>query len=88
MPMTAHTINRVAADLAAIPGEYWGVMGLEMLGVWAVEIDISGPVRDRVVRSLLVVDCEGWGRCAASPASPGDLKGGADRRPGRESHRR
>lgn len=67
MPM-AHSVKPVKALPTAAPGEYRGQLTLEMSGAWAIEIDLSGPVRDRVVRVLMAEECEGDGRCAASPA--------------------
>jgi len=42
-----------------------------MGGSWAIEIDIAGPVRERVVRVLLAEECADNGRCLARPARPG-----------------
>lgn len=67
MPM-AHTVKPVRALPTAAPGEYRGQLTLEMSGAWAIEIDLAGPVRDRVVRVLMAGECEGDGRCAAPPA--------------------
>ncbi len=67
MPM-AHTVKPVRALPTAAPGEYRGQLTLEMSGAWAIEIDLAGPVRDRVVRVLMAEECEGDGRCAAPPA--------------------
>ncbi len=67
MPM-AHTVKPVKAQPTAVPGEYRGQLTLEMSGAWAIEIDLSGPVRDRVVRVLQAEECEGDGRCPAPPA--------------------
>lgn len=67
MPM-AHTVKPVRALPTAAPGEYRGQLTLEMSGAWAIEIDLAGPVRDRVVRVLMAEECEGDGRCPAPPA--------------------
>ena len=71
MPM-AHTIKPMRAAPTGKPGEYRATLELEMLGVWSVDIDISGPLREKVARNLLVHDCPGSDRCAATPARPGD----------------
>ena len=71
MPM-AHTIKPMKAAPTGKPGEYRATLELEMLGVWSVEVDISGPLRDKVARNLLVHECPGNERCAATPAKPGD----------------
>lgn len=67
MPM-AHTVKPVKALPTAAPGEYRGRLTLEMSGAWAIEIDLAGPVRDRVVRVLQAEECDGDGRCPAPPA--------------------
>ena len=71
MPM-AHTIKPVKAAATGKPGQYKGTLELEMLGAWAVDVDISGPVRDKRSRTLMVSDCEGKPRCPASPAQATD----------------
>ncbi len=67
MPM-AHSVRPVRAAAGDAPGEYRGQLALEMSGVWAIEIDVTGPVRDRVVRVLMAEECAGEGRCPAPPA--------------------
>ena len=70
MPM-AHTVKPMKAVPTGAPGHYRATLELEMLGVWAVEVDISGPARDKVARNLVVHECKGQERCAATPAKPG-----------------
>ena len=72
MPM-AHTIKPMKAAPTGAPGQYKATLELEMLGVWAVDVDISGPLREKVSRNLLVHECKGNDRCAATPAKPGDM---------------
>ena len=62
MPM-AHTVKPVAAMPTGRPGEYRGTLQLEMNGDWAVQIDLAGPPRERIVRVLRVDDCPGDQRC-------------------------
>ena len=69
MPM-AHTVKPAAAAPTGQPGEYRGRLELQMTGVWAVQVDVAGPLRDRVVRSLRIDDCEGDRRCPVPPLSP------------------
>ena len=69
MPM-AHTIKPVAAGATGQAGEYRAVLQLEMHGVWAIEIDIAGPPRDRLVRRLRVEPCTADRRCAATEIPP------------------
>jgi len=51
MPM-AHNVRPVTAQHGHHAGEYIAVLELEMYGVWALQIDLAGPVRDRVVATL------------------------------------
>jgi len=48
MPM-AHNVKPVQAQPAQAPGEYKAKVDLEMLGVWAVKLRLSGPVRDQLI---------------------------------------
>jgi hypothetical protein len=68
MPM-AHSVKPSTAQPTGRAGEYRGTLGLEMLGAWAVQVDLAGPVRDRVVRTLAVDECEGDKRCPVAPAA-------------------
>ena len=69
MPM-AHTVKPVAAVPTGRPGEYRGRLELQMNGVWAVQVDVAGPVRDRVVRPLRIDDCDDNRRCPVPAHSP------------------
>ncbi len=51
MPM-AHHVRPVKATAAAAPGSYQASIQLEMYGDWALQLDLTGRVRDRVVKSL------------------------------------
>ena len=68
MPM-AHHVKPAAAAPTSTPGEYRGRLELEMSGAWAVQVDIAGPVRERVARTLQIDECEGDRRCPVLPAS-------------------
>lgn len=68
MPM-AHRVAPAAAAPTGVPGEYRGRLALEMSGAWAVQVDIAGPLRDRVARTLLIEECEGERRCPVAPVS-------------------
>jgi hypothetical protein len=72
MPMV-HSIKPMKAAPTGVPGQYKATLELEMLGVWAVNIDIDGPVREKVSRNLVVHDCEANTRCAATAAQATDL---------------
>ncbi len=72
MPM-AHTIKPMKAAPTGVPGQYKAPLELEMLGVWAVDVDIAGPLREKVSRNLLVHECKGNDRCAATPAKPSEM---------------
>ncbi len=73
MPM-AHQVKPASAAPTGTPGEYRGRLGLEMTGAWAVQVDVAGPLRDRVARTLQVDQCEGDRRCAVPPVSPAAAK--------------
>jgi len=48
MPM-AHIVKPVKAQAGQAPGEYRAKLDLEMLGVWAVTLRLSGPVRGQLI---------------------------------------
>ena len=51
MPM-AHNAPPVTAKAMGKPGNYHARLKLEMHGEWALTIDVSGPLRDRLVKKL------------------------------------
>ena len=51
MPM-AHNVKPVKAMPGSEPGTYRARIELEMHGDWAVKVDLAGPVRDRIVKSM------------------------------------
>ncbi len=51
MPM-AHNAPPVTAKAMGEPGNYHARLKLEMHGEWALTIDISGPLRDRLVKKV------------------------------------
>ena len=51
MPM-AHNVAPVNAMAMGKPGSYHARLKLDMHGEWALTIDISGPLRDRLVNKL------------------------------------
>ena len=53
MPMV-HNVRPVKAAAGAEPGTYHSRIELEMSGAWALKIDLAGPVRDRVIKSIRV----------------------------------
>ena len=67
MPM-AHSVKPVLATPTGKPGEYRGSLQLEMNGDWAVQVDLAGPPRERIVRVLRVGDCPVDQRCPVAPA--------------------
>ena len=68
MPM-AHRVKPAVAAPTGQPGEYRGRLELEMSGVWALQVDIAGPLRDRAVVRLQAEECpQGQQRCAQRPA--------------------
>lgn len=48
MPM-AHNVKPVKARAGKVPGEYAAKLDLEMLGEWAVNLRIAGPVKEQLV---------------------------------------
>ena len=64
MPM-AHTVKAVNAVATGQPGEYRAALELEMHGLWAVQIDVSRPLRDRLVRRVRVEPCKADFACPA-----------------------
>ena len=81
MPM-AHSVRPVKAVATGRPGEYRGTLELEMNGAWALQIDLAGALRDRVVRTFDVDECEGDRRCPVAAA-----KAGAAPRAGAPAHK-
>ena len=51
MPM-AHNVKPAKAMPGNEPGAYRAHIKLEMHGDWAVKLDLAGPVRDRIVKSM------------------------------------
>ncbi len=51
MPM-AHNAPPVTAKAMGKSGNYHARLKLDMLGEWALTIDVSGPLRDRLVKKL------------------------------------
>lgn len=68
MPMV-HRVKPVVAAATGLPGEYRGRLELEMSGVWALQVDIAGPLRDRAVVRLQAEECaDDQKRCVQRPA--------------------
>ena len=51
MPMM-HNVRPIAATPGAQAGTYQARLTLEMHGDWALQLNLSGPLRDRVVTTL------------------------------------
>jgi hypothetical protein len=51
MPM-AHNVRPVKGEPGAEPGLYRARLELEMHGDWALRIDLSGAIRDRIVKPM------------------------------------
>ena len=62
MPM-AHSVPRVAARPGGKAGDYVVSLELEMSGIWALEIDLGMPVRERIVRVVRAQECEKTDPC-------------------------
>lgn len=54
MPSMAmmHNVRPMKATVGGEPGSYEARLDLEMLGDWAVRLDLTGKVRDRVVKVM------------------------------------
>ena len=63
MPM-AHNVPPVTAKAASEPGVYRARLRIEMLGEWTLRLQISGSVRDLIVKSQGVSACPGTNRSA------------------------
>ncbi len=67
----AHHVKTVTAAPTGKAGEYRGTLVLEMSGVWAVQIDVAGPLRDRAVVRIQADECKATEkRCAVRAAIP------------------
>ena len=64
MPM-AHNVRPVPAAAGPEAGTYRARLTLEMYGDWALRIDVTGPLRDRVVKVMRFEP----GRALPAPAS-------------------
>ena len=51
MPM-AHNVAPVNAKAMGKPGSYHARVKLQMYGEWALTLDVSGPLRDRLVKKV------------------------------------
>ena len=51
MPMM-HNVRPVKVEPGETPGTYRARLALEMHGDWALQLNLSGPLRDRVLRTL------------------------------------
>lgn len=55
MPL-AHNVRPVSARPGSEPGTYHVLIALEMHGVWALRLDISGALRDRIIKVMRFED--------------------------------
>ena len=51
MPMM-HNVRPVKAVPGETPGTYQARLALEMHGDWALQLNLSGPLRDRILRTM------------------------------------
>jgi hypothetical protein len=65
MPM-AHNVRPAAAVPLEEPGSYGVRIELEMHGDWALQINLAGTIRDRVIKRMRFED----GRVVPSPSAP------------------
>ena len=72
MPM-AHNVRPAVAKPGAEPGLYQARIELEMHGDWALQINIAGAVRDRVVKTMRFgEDHRGHGASGQTPSAMPD----------------
>jgi len=71
MPML-HNVRPVEATSGEKPGSYQARIKLEMHGNWTLQLNLSGPVRDRVVTNVRFEP--GRATRAADPDMPRDHK--------------
>ena len=69
MPMM-HNVRPVPATPGAQPGSYRARILLEMHGDWALQLNLSGPARDRVVANMRFEPDRATPAAAASKAPP------------------
>jgi hypothetical protein len=69
MPMM-HNVRPVQAVRGVEPGTYQARLALEMHGDWALQLNVSGPLRDRVV-TILRFDPDRVTPAAPTRARPG-----------------
>ena len=65
MPM-AHNVRPATAVPLEEPGSYRVRIELEMHGDWALQINLAGTIRDRVIKTMRFED----GRVVPSPSAP------------------
>jgi hypothetical protein len=65
MPM-AHNVRPATAVPLEEPGSYRALIELEMHGDWALQINLTGAIRDRVIKTMRFED----GRVVPSPSAP------------------
>ncbi len=66
MPM-AHNVRPVKATPTEEPGTYRAVIELEMHGDWALQLNLAGELRDRVIKTMRF---EGDRAVQSSPKTP------------------
>ena len=57
----AHNVRPVTASPDEMPGMYKARLVLEMHGEWALRLDVSGPVRDRLIHKMHFGGAKGAG---------------------------
>lgn len=72
----AHNVRPVKAAASQASGSYQARLMLEMLGDWALRLDVSGRVRDRVIKVLRFEE----DKVQAAPATASPQPGGTHRK--------
>jgi hypothetical protein len=68
----AHSVRPVTAVPEGEPGSYRARLELEMHGDWALQLNLSGPMRDRIIK---VLRFEGDRVTAPPPRAPSSRRG-------------
>lgn len=84
MPM-AHNVPPVTAMPMAKPGHYHAKIQLDMLGEWALTLDVSGPTRDKLVKKLQFGDGAAHGGQMMKGEMDHSKHGGQEKMEGMES---
>lgn len=81
MPM-AHNVKPVKAVPMGEPGNYKARLELEMHGEWALTMDVSGPMRDRLIEKVQFGAMSAEGEMKHGDMKPGEAMDKMKMKPG------